>query len=70
MTDIAEESGIGVATLYRYFGTKTSITIAAMTYLWNQMNDMFSEIFESEIFLSAKRYQTDKRPYAYVYSFV
>ena len=54
MTDIAEESGIGVATLYRYFGTKTSITIAAMTYLWNQMNDMFSEIFESEIFLSQR----------------
>ena len=54
MTDIAEESGIGVATLYRYFGTKTSITIAAMTYLWNQINDMFSEVFESEIFLSQR----------------
>ena len=30
MTDIAEESDIGVATLYRYFGTKTGMTIAAM----------------------------------------
>ena len=25
MTDIADECGIGVATLYRYFGTKTGI---------------------------------------------
>ena len=35
MTDIAYESGVGVATIYRYFGTKTGITIAAMTYIWN-----------------------------------
>jgi AcrR family transcriptional regulator len=51
MTDIANETGIGVATLYRYFGTKTRITIAAMTYLWNDMNKMFSGIFESEVFM-------------------
>lgn len=50
MTDIAVESGVGVATLYRYFGTKTGITIAAMTYLWNQIDDMFSGIFDSEVF--------------------
>lgn len=54
MTDIANETGIGVATLYRYFGTKTRITIAAMTYLWNDMNKMFSGIFESEVFLKQK----------------
>ena len=52
MTDIAYESGVGVATIYRYFGTKTGITIAAMTYLWNQMREMFSGIFESDVFLS------------------
>lgn len=52
MTDIAQKSGVGVATIYRYFGTKTGITIAAMTYLWNQMREMFSGIFDSEIFLS------------------
>jgi len=54
MTDIANETGIGVATLYRYFGTKTRITIAAMTYLWNDMNKMFSGIFESEVFMKQK----------------
>jgi AcrR family transcriptional regulator len=52
MTDIANESGVGVATLYRYFGTKTGITIAAMTYLWDQMNEMINGVFESEMFLS------------------
>ena len=51
MTDIANETGIGVATLYRYFGTKTRITIAAMTHLWNDMNKMFLGVFESEVFL-------------------
>ena len=52
MTDIADECGIGVATLYRYFGTKNGITIAAMTYIWNELNKMFSDIFESDVFLS------------------
>jgi len=54
MTDIADLSGIGVATLYRYFGTKTGITIASMTYLWNDMRSMFSGVFESEVFLKQK----------------
>ena len=40
MTDIANESGIGVATLYRYFRNKTGITIAAMTHLWNELKNM------------------------------
>ena len=51
MTDIANECGIGVATLYRWFGTKNGVTIAAMTYMWNELNKMFSGIFESEVFL-------------------
>lgn len=51
MTDIADESGIGVATLYRHFSTKTVIAIAAMTYLWNDLRSMFNGVFESEVFL-------------------
>lgn len=51
MTDIADETGIGVATLYRYFGTKTRITIIAMTHLWNDINKMFTGVYESEVFL-------------------
>lgn len=52
MTDIADECGIGVATLYRYFGTKNGVVIAAMTYIWNELNAMFSGIFESKVFLA------------------
>ncbi len=52
MTDIADESGVGVATLYRYFGTKTGILIAAMTYMWGDLKVMFSGVFESDIFIS------------------
>ncbi len=51
MTDIADACGVGVATLYRYFGTKTSVTIAAMTHLWNELRGMYEHVFESEIFL-------------------
>ena len=50
MTDIADATGVGVATLYRYFGTKTGIAIAAMTYLWNELGSMFSGVFESDVF--------------------
>lgn len=52
MTDIADACGVGVATLYRYFGTKTGITIAAMTHLWYDLAKMFSGVFDSEVFLS------------------
>lgn len=52
MSDIADESGVGVATLYRYFGTKTGIVIASMTHLWNKLNEMFSGVFESSVFVS------------------
>lgn len=52
MTDIADKSGIGVATLYRYFSTKTGILIAAMTYMWGELEKMFSGVFESDVFLA------------------
>ncbi|MBR1832740.1 MAG: TetR/AcrR family transcriptional regulator [Ruminiclostridium sp.] len=52
MTDIADVSGIGVATLYRYFGTKIGIAIGAMTFLWDDLKNLFSGVFDSETFLS------------------
>ncbi len=52
MTDIAAECGLGVASIYRYFGTKTGIAIAAMTHQWHEIRAMFSGIFESQVFLS------------------
>lgn len=50
MTDIANECGIGVNTLYRHFGSKNGITVAAMTFMWNEMKKMFGNTFESDAF--------------------
>lgn len=50
MTDIADECGIGVATLYRYFSSKTELVISAMTYMWEETKKMFSGVFESPSF--------------------
>ena len=52
MTDIADLSGVGVATLYRYFGTKTGIAIEAMTFLWYDLRNLFGGLFDSEAFLA------------------
>ncbi|MBQ4225759.1 MAG: helix-turn-helix transcriptional regulator, partial [Oscillospiraceae bacterium] len=48
MTDIADDCGVGVATLYRYFGTKTIIAIEAVSYLWNDLGRLFEERFREE----------------------
>lgn len=51
MTDIADMSGIGVATLYRHYGSKTGIAIAAMTFLWDEIRKEYAPVYESEEFL-------------------
>ncbi len=57
MTEIAKRTGVGVATLYRYFGTKTGIAIAAMTYLWRKLREKFSGFFDTERFRRQNGYQ-------------
>lgn len=48
MTDIAEEAEIGIATLYRYFKTKTDLTIETGVYLWkNEINHIYKDFYES-----------------------
>lgn len=46
MTDIAEAAGIGVASLYRYYRTKTAIAIRAGTILWKDTETLFRDEFE------------------------
>ena len=53
MNDIAEECEIGVASLYRYFGTKSELVIKAGCLLWRSVKSLFDGVFESE-------YYTDK----------
>lgn len=51
MTDIADASGVGVATLYRYFGTKPRMVTEAMTYLWDEVNELFAGVFDTKEFM-------------------
>jgi AcrR family transcriptional regulator len=42
MEDVADAAGVGVATLYRRFGTKTALVIEATTLLWSRFRREFS----------------------------
>lgn len=44
MTDIAEAAEIGVASLYRYFGTKERIVVRAGILLWGDLRELFDEV--------------------------
>lgn len=52
VTDIAVESGVGVATIYRHFSTKAGIAIAAASLLWDRLNAQLEALVESEAFLA------------------
>ena len=56
MTDIAEKCGIGVASLYRYFGTKGDIVAKAGAVLWGRIRALFDGVFESPYFLDKSGY--------------
>ncbi len=50
MTDIAEASGLGVASLYRYFGTKQAFTIRVAEHLWQQKLMTFASLYSGPEF--------------------
>lgn len=51
MTDVAEAAGVGVATLYRRFSTKTRLALTAGTLLWRRFNERIVGLVESDAFL-------------------
>lgn len=51
MTDIAKKSGIGVASLYRYFSTKEALAVEVGKLWWRQIKEFLKPRFESEEFL-------------------
>lgn len=53
MTDIADECGIGVATLYRYFGTKSAIMLESGTLLWQDVARLFDLQFHAPAYETA-----------------
>lgn len=50
MTDIAARAEVGVASLYRYFGTKEALVVRAGALLWQDLNTLFSSVYEAEDF--------------------
>ena len=56
MTDIADKCGIGVASLYRYFGTKGDIVTKAGCVLWGRIKALFDGVFESPYYLEKSGY--------------
>ena len=56
MTDIADKCGIGVASLYRYFGTKGDIVTKAGCVLWGRIKALFDGVFESPYYLDKSGY--------------
>ena len=50
MTDVAEASGIGVASLYRWFGTKEGLVVQAGTLLWRDLDALFENIYKADDF--------------------
>lgn len=49
MTDIADNCGIGVASLYRFFETKTEIVIRAGRILWERVNADFLKYLDKDV---------------------
>lgn len=48
MNEIASNSEIGVASLYRYFVTKEDLSIQVAIHAWNTMEKKFEDVFTSE----------------------
>lgn len=50
ITDIAEKSGVGVASVYRYFENKTNILICAATLFWQKEINKYYERYNRDEF--------------------
>jgi AcrR family transcriptional regulator len=51
MTDIAERSGVGVASLYRWFGTKKELAIEVGISTWEMVGAYLDGVFTSPVYL-------------------
>lgn len=52
MTDVAERAEVGVASLYRYFGTKEALVLRAGAMLWQDLHTLFCSVYEAADYLA------------------
>lgn len=52
MDEIALKAGVGVATVYRYFGAKKNIAVEVGTLYWREIKKQLDPVFLSEKYLS------------------
>ena len=48
MTDVAAGCNMGVASLYRYFGTKTRMLVLTAELLWRDIQELFRQVLEDK----------------------
>lgn len=48
LTEAAQASGVGMATVYRHFGTKTALVLEIGTWLWQRISEQTQRIRENE----------------------
>lgn len=56
MTDVAERSGVGVASLYRWFGTKKELAVQAGIFVWRNVGMYLDGVFTSPVYLEKSGY--------------
>ena len=64
LEEIARKSGVGIATLYRYFGTKLELVIAISVWQWTQYRQQFEQKLDTD-----RNYKTAAQEYAFFLDF-
>ena len=52
MTDIADAAGMGVATLYRHFSTKTAIAASSAIVMWSRLMETYEGLVGTEEYVA------------------
>ena len=50
MTEIADAAGMGVATLYRHFSTKTALAVSSAIVMWAHLMETYEELVRTEAY--------------------
>lgn len=57
MTDVADASGLGIASIYRYFGTKAELVVACSGVLWDKIRTEYFLEYPKPVFSTKSGYE-------------